>query len=47
MARLAHPNVVTIFEVDSIRDGLRRMELVDGETLATWLRCAQRPSARS
>jgi tRNA A-37 threonylcarbamoyl transferase component Bud32 len=43
MARLTHPNVVTVFEVGSAggRDYVA-MELVDGETLAEWLRAADR-----
>ena len=43
MARLDHPNVVTIFEVDSI-DGTDFvvMEIVDGGTLSEWLRAAPR-----
>ena len=43
MARLAHPNVVTVHEVGSAngRDYVA-MELVDGETLADWLRAEQR-----
>ncbi len=44
MARLTHPNVVTVHEVGSAggRDYVA-MELVDGETLAEWLRAKQRP----
>ncbi|MEO8706332.1 MAG: protein kinase [Kofleriaceae bacterium] len=44
MARLAHPNVVTVHEVGSAngRDFVA-MELIDGETLADWLRGAKRP----
>src|SRR5688500_1747769 len=43
MARLAHPNVVTVHEVGSAngRDYVA-MEMVDGETLADWLRGADR-----
>ena len=43
MARLTHPNVVTVHEVGSAngRDYVA-MELVDGETLADWLRAAKR-----
>ncbi len=46
MARLNHPNVVTVFEVGSAggRDYVA-MELVDGTTLAEWLRTAK-PSRR-
>jgi hypothetical protein len=44
MARLTHPNVVTVHEVGSAggRDYVA-MELVDGETLADWLRATPRP----
>jgi predicted Ser/Thr protein kinase len=44
MARLTHPNVVTVHEVGSAggRDYVA-MELVDGETLADWLRAERRP----
>jgi predicted Ser/Thr protein kinase len=43
MARLTHPNVVTVHEVGSAngRDYVA-MELVEGETLAEWLRAAHR-----
>jgi len=43
MARLTHPNVVTVHEVGSAggRDYVA-MELVDGENLAEWLRAADR-----
>src|SRR5438067_290184 len=43
MARLAHPNVVVVHEVGSAngRDYVA-MELVDGETLADWLRAEPR-----
>jgi len=38
MAQLAHPNVVTVFDVGSIGDRVFiAMELVDGLTLARWL----------
>jgi len=38
MARLAHPNVVPVYEVGTIDDQLFLvMELVRGETLASWL----------
>ncbi|MGE0872863.1 MAG: protein kinase [Kofleriaceae bacterium] len=46
MARLDHPNVVTVYEVGS-NDGRDyvAMELVDGSTLAEWLRSdSRRPS---
>jgi serine/threonine protein kinase len=38
MARLAHPNVVTVYEVGTVagRDFIA-MELIHGETLADWL----------
>src|SRR5262245_63822695 len=43
MARLVHPNVVTVHEVGSAngRDYVA-MELVEGETLAEWLRAKRR-----
>ncbi|MBA3501458.1 MAG: serine/threonine protein kinase, partial [Deltaproteobacteria bacterium] len=43
MARLTHPNVVTVYEVGSAnaRDFVA-MELVDGESLAEWLRAERR-----
>jgi hypothetical protein len=43
MARLTHPNVVSVYEVGSVtgRDYVA-MELVEGETLADWLRAAPR-----
>ena len=43
MARLAHPNVVTVHEVGNAggRDFVA-MELIDGETLADWLRSETR-----
>jgi predicted Ser/Thr protein kinase len=46
MARLAHPNVVTVHEVGTAegRDFVA-MELIHGETLAEWLRSSQRPPA--
>ncbi len=46
MARLAHPNVVTVHEVGTSggRDFVA-MELIHGETLAEWLRSSQRPVA--
>ncbi len=42
MARLAHPNVVTVHEVGTIegRDFVA-MELIDGQSLAEWLRGAK------
>ena len=46
MARLTHPNVVTVYEV-SVSDGrdFVAMELIHGETLAEWLRSARRTPA--
>jgi predicted Ser/Thr protein kinase len=46
MARLAHPNVVTVYEVGTTagRDFIA-MELIHGETLADWLRAARRSPA--
>ena len=45
MARLSHPNVVTVHEVGTAngRDYVA-MELIQGETLADWLRSEQRRS---
>ena len=44
MAKLAHPNVVTVFEVTSIDDQLFvAMEYVRGDTLRGWLAKAKRP----
>jgi len=41
MARLAHPNVVPVFEVGELDDGLFVvMELVEGGTVTRWLRAA-------
>lgn len=44
MARLAHPNVVTVFEIDHFGDRpFVAMELVEGATLRHWLVERQRP----
>src|SRR5690606_26733737 len=38
LARLAHPNVVPIFEIGAVDDQMFiAMELVEGETLRAWL----------
>src|SRR5512139_325897 len=44
MARLQHPNVVTVHEVASAngRDYVA-MEMIDGQSLAEWMRAEQRP----
>jgi tetratricopeptide (TPR) repeat protein/predicted Ser/Thr protein kinase len=43
MAKLAHPNVVTVFEVASFEDRLYvAMEYVKGGTLGTWMRSQTR-----
>jgi len=46
MARLAHPNIVTIYEIgsESGRDFVT-MELIDGGSLSDWLRAAPRSTA--
>ncbi len=39
MARLAHPNVIHVYDVGAVEDGVFiAMELVEGASLATWLR---------
>jgi len=45
MARLDHPNIVSVFDVGTIegRDYVA-MELIDGTNLAEWLRAAPRPA---
>ncbi len=44
MAKLSHPNVITVYEVGS-EDGTDfvAMELIEGETLASWLARGARP----
>ncbi|MDB4958975.1 MAG: Serine/threonine protein kinase [Myxococcales bacterium] len=43
MAKLSHPNVISVFEVGSADgDDFVAMELVDGETLGDWVRSARR-----
>ena len=43
MAQLAHPNVVTVFDVGSVGERVfLAMELVEGVTLARWLRAVRR-----
>ncbi|HEX5064184.1 MAG TPA: serine/threonine-protein kinase, partial [Kofleriaceae bacterium] len=44
MAKLAHPNVVTVFEIGSVDDRMYvAMEYVRGETLRGWLDASKRP----
>ncbi len=45
MARLTHPNIITIYEIGSEagRDFVT-MELIDGGSLSEWLRSEQRPT---
>jgi len=44
MARLTHPNVVAVHEVGTAHDrDYVAMELIDGETLADWLRGKRKP----
>ena len=39
MARLAHPNVIHVYDVGTVEDGVFiAMELVEGESLGAWLR---------
>jgi tetratricopeptide (TPR) repeat protein len=46
MARVAHPNVVTVYDVGRHGDQVFvAMELIEGETLALWLARAERPIA--
>ncbi|MEM9459391.1 MAG: tetratricopeptide repeat protein [Myxococcota bacterium] len=47
MAKLSHPNVVSVFEVDTVDDQpFVVMELVQGQTLRQWLRQDPRPDWR-
>lgn len=44
MARVAHPNVVTVYDVGRHEDGLYiAMELVEGQTLKGWMNETARP----
>ncbi|HJZ87055.1 MAG TPA: tetratricopeptide repeat protein [Polyangia bacterium] len=44
MARLAHPNVVTVYDAGTFGDQVFvAMEFVDGQTLGSWLRAQARP----
>jgi tetratricopeptide (TPR) repeat protein/predicted Ser/Thr protein kinase len=46
LARLSHPNVVTVYDVGSYQDRVFvAMELVEGETLGQWLAAAPRPAS--
>jgi serine/threonine protein kinase len=43
MAQLAHPNVVTVYDVGAVNDQIFiAMELVEGQTLASWLAASPR-----
>ncbi len=43
IARLSHPNVVTVYDAGTLGDRVYiAMELVEGETVAAWLRAAPR-----
>ena len=43
MAQLAHPNVVTVFDVGSVDDRVFiAMELIEGQTLSRWLQARRR-----
>ena len=44
MAKLSHPNVITVYEVGSVDDTeFVAMELIEGETLAAWIARGPRP----
>ena len=44
MARLAHPNVIHVYDVGTVEDGVFiAMELVEGQSLAAWLAAEPRP----
>jgi serine/threonine protein kinase len=44
MARLAHPNVIHVYDVGTVEDGVFiAMELVEGQSLAGWLAAEVRP----
>jgi hypothetical protein len=44
MAKLSHPNVITVYEVGSMRGvDFVAMELLEGGTLGEWLRAERRP----
>jgi predicted Ser/Thr protein kinase len=44
MARLAHPNVIHVYDVGTVEDGVFiAMELVEGSSLAAWLQAEPRP----
>jgi tetratricopeptide (TPR) repeat protein/predicted Ser/Thr protein kinase len=48
LARLAHPNVVAVYDVGRYRGRVFvAMEFVEGETLARWLERERRPPARA
>ena len=43
MARLAHPNVIHVYDVGAVEDGVFiAMELIEGESLASWRKGASR-----
>jgi serine/threonine protein kinase len=44
MARLAHPNVIHVYDVGTVEDGVFiAMELVEGESLGAWVKGETRP----